>query len=244
MPVHDWTRVSAGTFHDFHNAWIIHLKEALNAGILPKSYYALSEQHASLGIPDILTLHAEDNGAPGDDGGVALLTAPPKVGRRLIATEIAMTKVLRRTLTIRRVSGHRIVAMIEIASPGNKDRAESVEEFVSKAIAAIDHGIHVLLIDLLAPTPFDPHGLHGGIWASFGDVEPPPADRPITLASYAAIRAIPEAIEVHLRVGDPLPSMPLYVIGHRYIETPLEATYQAAFRGMPEYWRDVLTKTP
>lgn len=22
MPIHDWTRVSAGTFHDFHVAWI------------------------------------------------------------------------------------------------------------------------------------------------------------------------------------------------------------------------------
>jgi hypothetical protein len=31
MPVHDWTRVSAATFHDFHGAWIVHLKETLNA---------------------------------------------------------------------------------------------------------------------------------------------------------------------------------------------------------------------
>jgi hypothetical protein len=30
MPMHDWTRVSAGTYHDFHNAWITHIKEALN----------------------------------------------------------------------------------------------------------------------------------------------------------------------------------------------------------------------
>jgi hypothetical protein len=34
MPIHDWTRVDAGTFHDFHQAWITHLKETLNDGVL------------------------------------------------------------------------------------------------------------------------------------------------------------------------------------------------------------------
>ncbi len=30
MPIHDWARVDAGTFHGFHTAWITHLSEALN----------------------------------------------------------------------------------------------------------------------------------------------------------------------------------------------------------------------
>ena len=29
MPMHNWTRVSAGTFHDFHCSWIAELKKAL-----------------------------------------------------------------------------------------------------------------------------------------------------------------------------------------------------------------------
>ena len=45
MPVHAWTRVTAGTFHDFHNAWITELRNALNGGVLPAGYYALGEQH-------------------------------------------------------------------------------------------------------------------------------------------------------------------------------------------------------
>lgn len=40
MPVHDWTRVSAGTFHDFHNRLIAHLTEALNTGLLEPAYDA------------------------------------------------------------------------------------------------------------------------------------------------------------------------------------------------------------
>jgi hypothetical protein len=40
MPVHDWSRVEAGVYHDFHNAWIIMLRNALNGGLLPAEYYA------------------------------------------------------------------------------------------------------------------------------------------------------------------------------------------------------------
>ncbi len=42
MPIHDWTRVSAGTIHHFHTMWITHVSEALNAGLLPEGYYALA----------------------------------------------------------------------------------------------------------------------------------------------------------------------------------------------------------
>src|SRR5262249_57519087 len=60
MPIHDWTRVGAGTFHDFHATWIVEIKRVLNRGILPPGYYAMAEQIAgSLGL-DVLTLQATD----------------------------------------------------------------------------------------------------------------------------------------------------------------------------------------
>jgi len=43
MPLHDWTRVPAGLFHDFHQSWSIRLKDALNAGRLPDGIVALVE---------------------------------------------------------------------------------------------------------------------------------------------------------------------------------------------------------
>ncbi|MCI0684488.1 MAG: DUF4058 family protein [Gemmataceae bacterium] len=243
MPVHDWTRVGAGTFHHFHNAWTTHLSEALNSGLLPRGYYALSEQHVGLAIPDILTLHANEGElTPDRDGGVALLAAPPKVGRKLVATEAGMARARRRTLTIRHSSNHRVVAMIEIVSPANKDRQQSVDDFAGKAIAAIDRGIHVLMLDLLPPGFFDPMGMHGAIWGSFGDVDEPPKDQPLALASYDALVGLPQADLERLHVGDVLPEMPLYLVGDNYINTPLESTYAAAFRGMPAYWRNVLEK--
>lgn len=36
MPIHDWTRVTAGTWHDFHLAWIAELRNVLNGGLLPR----------------------------------------------------------------------------------------------------------------------------------------------------------------------------------------------------------------
>lgn len=43
MPIHDWTRVAAGIFHDIHHDWIFTIKHALNQGVLPPDYYALAE---------------------------------------------------------------------------------------------------------------------------------------------------------------------------------------------------------
>jgi len=41
-------------------------------------------------------------------------------------------------------------------------------------------------------------------------------------------------------VGAVLPEMPLFLRHDRYINVPLEATYQEAYRGMPAFWRNVL----
>jgi hypothetical protein len=44
----------------------------------------------------------------------------------------------------------------------------------------------------------------------------------------------------HVAVGAALPEMPLFLHHDRYINVPLEPTYQAAYRGVPAFWRDVL----
>lgn len=246
MPVHDWTRVKAGTFHDFHNSWIIHIKEALNEGLLPEGYYALSEQHAGMVITDILTLHSgtpplELLPLPPATGGTLLAEAPPNVRRKQSIDPITLR---RRTLAIRHVSGHRLIALLEIISPANKDRASSVEEFANKADSALRAGVHLLLIDLLPPSRYDPQGMHGIIQQRLNPLEETydlPADEPLTLASYVAGPPVDVYLE-HVAVGTALPEMPLFLDPDRYINVPLEVTYQQAYRGMPAFWRNVLEK--
>ena len=62
---------------------------------------------------------------------------------------------------------------------------------------------------------------------------------PLTLASYNAGPPVKAWVE-HLAVGGALPEMPLFFHTEHYIPVPLESTYKAAFRGFPEFWRNVL----
>src|SRR5262245_5434208 len=81
MPIHDWTRVTAGVFHHFHQRWIGAISDALNAGRLPVGYYALAEQVAGNLGPDVLALEFDapdgDESAPGSVA-TAVSQAPPK----------------------------------------------------------------------------------------------------------------------------------------------------------------------
>lgn len=246
MPVHDWTQVEAGIFHDFHVAWIAEIRKALNEGLLPSGFYALAEQHAGRAIADVLTLHAGpspeslESWSPPTAGGTAVAEAPPKVSRRQTAKVPMLSR--RRTLAIRHVSGHRLVAMLEILSPANKDRDGTVEEFLDKVIAAVRAGVHLLVVDLFPPGRHDPQGIHGSILDCIDPAHEPydlPADAPLTLASHAVGRDIEMYVE-HLASGAALPEMPLFLHPERYINVPLEPTYMAAYAGMPAFWRDVL----
>ncbi len=243
MPVHDWTLVEAGIFHDFHNAWVTELRNALNGGLLPEGFYALTEQHAGRFVADVLTLHgSRTNGSPPplppSSGGLALAEAPPQVRRKLTGSETYRQR--RRTLSIRHVTRHRLIALVEIVSPANKDRQEHVEEFVAKVLEALELGVHVMLLDLFLPGRHDPRGMHGVVWNEFDDASYDlPVTESLTVASYAAGPPV-EAYLEHLAFGGTLPDMPLFLHSDRYIQLPLEATYQAAYRGVPLIWRDVL----
>jgi hypothetical protein len=242
MPVHDWTRVDDGIYHDFHVAWIPQLRTVLNQGLLPDGYYALAEQHFGRPIADVLTLHAGEKASqtsPLPPGGTALAEAPPQVRRRQ-TIEPALAR--RRSLAVRHVSGHRLVALLEILSPANKDRASTVEQFADKVIEALDAGVHFLLVDLLPPGLHDPQGMHGIISQYLDPANQAydlPVGEPLTPASYAAGPQVEIFLE-HVAVGARLPDMPLFLRPDHYVNVPLEATYEAAYRGMPAFWREVL----
>jgi Protein of unknown function (DUF4058) len=249
MPVHDWSKVGAGTFHAFHNAWNTHLMGRLNSGILPEGYYALAEQYVHGRVPDVLTLQVPEERSTlppipaGANRGIALADSPPRVRHRLVADESAAYRARQRTLTVRRTSGHHIVALLEIVSPANKDRGSSVQDFVKKVESALDKGIHVLVADLFLPAKNDPRGMHGEIWSRYAFNEYDlPSDQPLTLSSYLAGVEV-EAYVEHVNFGDSLPEMPLFLDDETYIYVPLETTYQAAFQDLPDFWRDVLAGT-
>jgi hypothetical protein len=140
-------------------------------------------------------------------------------------------------IVIRHSSDDSIIAIIEILSPGNKSSRHAIDELLDKVWSIIDQGIHLLVIDLFPPTPRDPQGIHTLIWGD--SASPPPAGQSLTLAAYHAVLPRRAFVEP-TAAGTILIDMPLLLDEGHYVPVPLEATYQAAWRGVPQRWKAVL----
>jgi hypothetical protein len=243
MPVHDWTRVSDGTFHDFYYSWVLEIKRALKRGLLPKGYYVMAEQiGGDLGAPDVRTLQMAGQKAEpeGSLSGTATLTeSPPVVHARSTIARDSYAR-MQRAVVIRHTSDDRIVAMIEVLSAGNKSSRHAIQSFLDKAVAALDYGVHLLLVDVHPPGPRDPHGIHGTLLNEIGDDKYLlGSERPLTVAGYIGGPVV-EAFVEHFAVGEPIPQMPLFLTRENYVRVPLEAAYMAAWGDVPPQYQEVL----
>ncbi len=257
MPIHDWTRVDAGIFHHFHQRWIVALTDVLNERLLPVEYYALAEQQGAGFEPDILTLKAGRAAEEADDAtgtpakgppqrggsdqaeGRAVVVAKPRV-QVTAETDLEFYRRKQNVIAVRHVSGDRFVAVVEIVTKGNKSGRKAFDDFVRKAAELLAHQVHLLILDLQAPTRRDLQGIHGAIWDEVaGEPYDRPADKPLTLAAYES-GSIVRAHVQPIAVGDSLIDMPLFLEPGRYVEVPLEDTYQATFASVPRRWRAIL----
>jgi len=240
MPIHDWTRVDPGIFHDFHQAWTIEIRNALNGGGLPPGFFALAEQIVSGPIPDVVTLQRRP--APADmahgAGALAVAAAPPRA-RFVTSAEPDLYAARANRIAVKHRLG-RIVAVIEIVSPGNKSSQHALRSFVEKAGELLRQGINLLVVDLFPPSRRDPQGIHKAIWDEIRE-EPfdLPADKPMTLAAYSAGEPMTAYVEP-IAVGDPLPALPIFLDQGIYVPAPLETTYQTTWDKCPDPVREVV----
>ncbi len=227
MPVHDWSKVDANAFHDFHTTWISEIKKALNRGILPPGYSARAEQKTGIFTPDVIALQEID--------------FPSPVGNQLLATAPRVKQILRqdspdlqrnpRVLAIRHNSGNHLVAVIEIVSPANKASETKATDFVSKAYSLLQQGIQLVVIDLFAPPRRDKRTFHEMVWQTLSSIPYAPIpDAPLTLASYETDGYRTNAYVEPFRVGDDLSDMPLYLKPDGYVLLPLQKTYDEAWK--------------
>jgi hypothetical protein len=244
MPIHDWARVDANVFHDFHQTWAISIRNALNAGLLPDGYSALVEQHSGPAIPDVLTVERRTAGKPRTrPTGGSLVKAPPKT-RHIFKSPRAILAARGNRIVIRHRLGE-VVCVIEIVSPGNKHSKLAVRQFIDKAIEFLQAGVHLLVIDLFPPSPRDPQGINKAIWDEIEDVDfQLPPDKPLTLAAFAAGDPIAgletTAFLETVGVGDVLPDMPAHLSWGEYVPVPLEATYQSAWATCPADMKELV----
>lgn len=235
MPIHDWTRVRAGVFHDFHQEWTISIKRALNSGILPPGYYAMVEQ-ASAGR----LIGTYGNAKFSTIGANTLAETPPRSATATIESD---PYALRSNRVLALNDEGTVVAAIEIVSPGNKSCRAEFQAFVEKALQFLRAGVRLLIVDLFPPTPRYPNGIHTAIWSELSDDDLCVTQgKPLAAASYSAGIAKRVFVEP-LAVGDSLPSMPLFLDAENCVLVPLEATYQTAFDDVPKPYRDELLST-
>ncbi len=245
MPMHDWTRVDPSDYHDFHFAWIAAIRQALNTGRLPAGHFAMAEHTIPPYVPDVLTLslptrddtHPVEAGPAGGQDATATATAIAPPVTRVASTERGRrrTPVGRRRIAIRHIRNRRLVAVIEIVSPGNKASKAESDDLRDKSVGLLRASVHLLLIDPFPPTRRDPHGLHDAVWRVLtGKRFEPPADKPLTLAAYVARGENTFSAFVEpTAVADRLPDMPLFLTSDLHVATPLGDTYQSAWADFP-----------
>ena len=94
---------------------------------------------------------------------IAVAEHPPQVS----LTEQAEEKLYARKrnwIAIRHRSGDQTVALIDVVSPGNKQSSQELNRFLEKIDAALEIGIHVLILDLHPAGRHDTRGIHAAFW--------------------------------------------------------------------------------
>lgn len=202
--------------------------------------------------PDLLTLQAREDrleeadrspqlSRDDDSAGAVLLAAPPVLVQDLGPDH---TKLRRRIVVHSEWQGDRVVAVIELVSPGNKASRTKAAEFVDKATSFVGAGIHLLVIDLHPATGPVPEGFHGLICEALGHRPPElPRDKGLQLVSYQVRDGgYPRAYVRQVGVGEALPDMPLFLLPHHFLPIPLERTYGEALPSLAEKFRQVLVR--
>ncbi len=237
MPLLDHFRKPASRvpWRSIHTGWISELATRLNS-ILPPGYIALDDKSLDGGLEVDIGIEEENDPPPPtttNSGGTAVATAravytPPS------ATGIALYE-FPDTIEVRVTNEEtgQLVGAIELVSPGNKDRGAKRDIFLAKCLDNIAGGACVVIVDVITPRHAN---LHNELVATLGaDNLALPEEMHLYAATYRPIiRKKKMNVDVWvnpLRVGEPLPTMPLRVVAGLFVPVELEETYAAACRG-------------
>jgi hypothetical protein len=126
-----------------------------------------------------------------------------------------------------------LVAAIEIVSPANKDRADTREQFVNKVAALLRQDVCVAIVDIVTTRHAN---FYTELLARLGHTDSALAEPPVIYAVTLRRRKPPkqrlllDAWFFPLAVGQPLPTIPLWLGPDLRIELPLDPSYQEVCR--------------
>jgi hypothetical protein len=127
----------------------------------------------------------------------------------------------------------RLVAAVELVSPANQDRPESRRALVTKCAALLRQGVGLVLVDLVTVRRFN---LYAELldWIGQHDpslgAEPPPTYAAALRFQKPAQRTRLQTWPYPLVVGQPLPTLPLWLAADRSVPLDLETSYEDTCR--------------
>jgi len=218
-----------------HSGWAVYTANLLNQ-LLPPPYIAGQTIHiGSLAQVDVGSLkekaaEEEERGETATNGGVATAVWAPPRPTRILAVHFAELDVVE-VQVYQSEEGTQLVAAIELISPGNKDRPGAREAFVTKCAALLQQNVSVIIVDTVTERT---DNLHGELLARLGENRDKngatAADlyavsyRPLSNATGGEVQIWEHVLEL----GQPLPTVPLWLPNNLAIPLDLEASYEQA----------------
>jgi hypothetical protein len=219
-----------GFLHD----WATFIAQQLNQETLPKDYFAESE--ISVG-PELEVDVATMELTPSGDGGKGTATAVWSPGRPQITAKVDFAHLDSYEIRVYQdLGGAELRAAIELVSPCNKDRAGARRTFAAKCAGYLQHGIGVVIVDVVTARTanlhaelFDVLAVKGRrrVWESRTGLYAV-AYRAVTVRKSPRVEVWPEV----LTLGKTLPVMPLWLALDLSVPLRLEDSYLATCRSL------------
>jgi hypothetical protein len=130
--------------------------------------------------------------------------------------------------------GRRLVAAIELISPSNKERPESRRAFVGKVAALLQRNVCVSLVDVVTIRDFN---LYADVLEFIGGHDPAiegkvPCLYAVTMRGRKRPRrrSLLETWYYPMQIGEPLPTLPIWLDVDWKIDLELESSYEETCR--------------
>jgi hypothetical protein len=219
MPLRDHFRPPVSlqaTWDALHGMWPAEILRQLRQR-LPQGYVAAPTVHPGSQV------EVNDGGAP------TTVWAPPEP---TVAVETEVPDYDEYSVRIYDAErGRQLVATIELVSPGNKDRPEKRNAFVGKCAALLRKGVAVSIIDVVTPRQFN---LYAELLQFLGQSDPSLGE-PLPHLYAVSCRWRPQDKRMLLQtwshtlaLGQPFPTLPLWLAGQLAVPLDLEQSYEQA----------------
>jgi len=212
----------------FHGAWAAAMARLLNDSVLPPGYYAVPflDRDGPVEI-DVAALRQFEVAASAGASAGARPWTPAAPGLAVAVEWPSVDDVRVEVLTDD--GDPRVAAAIELVSPRNKDRPRAREVFAARCADYLGRGCGVVVVDVVTTRRAD---LQADLLAMLG-ADPAVEElgalsavsyRPILRDGDGQLLAWPAALEV----GQPLPTLPLWLGADLAVPLDLEASHSAA----------------